>query len=43
MEGHKLDGEDLLDGAKRIHGETLKHYGKLEAEKITKLTPLKKD
>jgi len=43
MEGNKLDGDDLMVNAKKIHGETLKHYGKLDSERITKLTPLLKD
>jgi hypothetical protein len=43
MEGHKIDGDDLMVNAKKIHSETLKHYGKLEHDKINKLTPLLKD
>jgi hypothetical protein len=43
MEGHKIDGDDLMVNAKKIHGETLKHYGKLEHDKINKLTPLLKE
>ena len=43
MEGHKIDGDDLMVNAKKIHGETIKHYGKLEADRTTKLTPLLKD
>ena len=43
MEGHKIDGDDLMVNAKKIHGDTLKHYGKLEHDRINKLTPLLKD
>lgn len=43
MEGHKFDTDDLMVNAKKIHGETIKHYGKLDAEKVTKLTPLLKE
>lgn len=43
LEGHKLGDKNLLGRGKSIHAETFKGYGKLEAKKINKLTPLEDD
>lgn len=40
---YELDYEDFLTRGQKLHGVTMKGYGKLEHEKITQLTPLKKD
>lgn len=40
---YELEDEDFMKRGQKIHGETIKGYGKMESEKITKLTPLRKD
>ena len=42
MEGHKLDTDDLMIRAKKIHEEHNKGY-RMEHPNITKLTPLLKE
>ena len=44
MEGHKFElDEVMLERGKRLNVEHVKPFGKLDVEKVNKLTPLKKD
>jgi len=43
MQDYKLDDEDFISRGKKLNGLTMKGYGKLDADKPTKLTPLLKD
>ena len=40
MDGSKLLDEDLLERGKKLHGLTSKGYGKLDADRTDRLTPL---
>jgi hypothetical protein len=41
-EGHYFEEDDLLCEADKLNVRSIKSFGRLEHEKIVKLTPLKK-
>jgi hypothetical protein len=43
LEGYELEDEHFISRADKVHVSSVKPFGKLESDKITKLTPLRKD